>query len=576
MATLVRTRGTHQGKWVYPLGDRCVLGRSLECDIHDVFEHTSAVSRFHAQIERDGRRYVVEDRGSRNGTFVNDKKVTGKQPLRNGDRITIFDVQLTFYEQDPAEAAAEPSSTVLLPPLEELPDRPREITRLPVAAPAPAGNLPGYSAERLRMLAQMLQRLGRSLDIDQTLRELLSGLFAIFPQAERGFVAFAAEGQEQFAARATHFRHPDPGAPPGISRTLINHVLAKREAILWTDREDMAALPASRSIEELNLFSVMCVPLLDAAGIPFGVVQIDWAHPDAPFVADDLEVMAGAVSQAAVAVRYAQMYEHGLRRQAIERDLQLARRVQLSLLPAECPPCPGHEFFAYYQTAYEVGGDYYDFVQLPDGRLALVVADVSGKGVSAALLVAKLSGELKYYLSCEPTRAAVARMNDSLCQSGAGRFVTLLVAVLEPAASALTLINAGHLAPLRRRPSGVVEAVGESSRGVALGILPGQHYDEQRFEVEAGDLWFAFTDGFTEARNQRGEMYGADRLREQLAKGPEAVRASGERLVRDVQQYLGNQPPSDDMCLVGWGRTGNVPGPAARPSELTLTKRLAT
>src|SRR5262249_18381020 len=176
-------RGTHQGKWVYPLGDRCVLGRSLDCDIHDLFQHTSAVSRIHAQIERDGRQYVVEDRDSRNGTFVNDKKVTGKQLLRNSDRIPIFDVELTFYEQDPAEAAAEPASTILLAPLEELPDRPRAITRLPVAAPAPAGNLPGYSAERLRTLAQMLQRLGRSLDVDQTLRELLSGLFAIFPQA---------------------------------------------------------------------------------------------------------------------------------------------------------------------------------------------------------------------------------------------------------------------------------------------------------------------------------------------------------------------------------------------------------
>jgi serine phosphatase RsbU (regulator of sigma subunit) len=256
----------------------------------------------------------------------------------------------------------------------------------------------------------------------------------------------------------------------------------------------------------------------------------------------------------------------------MDRDLQLAQRVQLSLLPSECPPCPGFEFFAYYQAAYEVGGDYYDFVPLPNGRLAIVVADVAGKGVSAALLVAKLSGELKYYLSCETPRAAVARMNESLCQSGAGRFVTLLVAILDPAASALTLINAGHLAPLRRRATGEVEAIGESSRGLALGILPDQQYDEQRLDVATGDLWFVVTDGFTEATNQHKAMYGAARLREQL-QGPGVVRDVGERLVRDAQQFLGTQPPSDDMCLVGWGRVGVPGGADVRPTDMTMTKK---
>src|SRR5262249_18516174 len=154
------------------------------------------------------------------------------------------------------------------------------------------------------------------------------------------------------------------------------------------------------------------------------------------------------------------------------------------------PPCEGYEFFAYYQTAYEVGGDYYDFIELPNDRLAVVVADVAGKGVSAALLMAKLSGELKYYLSCESPRAAVARMNDSLSNGGSGRFVTLLLAVLDRAAPRLTLINAGHLPPLRRRVGGAVEAVGEAQRGMALGILPGRDYHELQVEVEPGELWF--------------------------------------------------------------------------------------
>jgi serine phosphatase RsbU (regulator of sigma subunit) len=567
MAMLVRTRGTHQGKWIYPLEGRCRLGRSPECDICDLFQRTSAVSRVHAQIDKDGQRFTIEDQGSRNGTSVNGKRLVKKTALRNGDRITICDVELTFYESDPAEPAAEPS-THILTEREERPERPGAITSRPVAAPSPATNL--SSPERLRALAQMLQRLGKSLDVEQTLRELLSGLFVIFPLAERGFVAFAVEGKDQLVAQATHCRHPEAATPLAMSRTLIKQVLTRREAVLWTDQEESSELSNAQSIQELNLVSVMCVPLLDGEGNPFGVVQIDSDQAGAMFSADDLEVMTGAVSQAAVAVRYARMSEQLLRRQTMERDLLLAQRVQLSLLPAECPHCPGYEFFAYYQTAYEVGGDYYDFVPLPNGRMAIVIADVAGKGVSAALLAAKLSGELKYYLSCETPRAAIARMNDSLCQSSAGRFVTLLVAVLEPDTRALTLINAGHPAPLRRRSSGAVEAIGEAGRGVALGILADQQYDEQHFEVEDGDLWFVVTDGFTEATDQRGQMYGGQRLREQLATSPGVVREAGDRIVGDVQQFLGNQPPSDDMCLVGWGRMGDDAGPVGGLLETKL------
>jgi len=264
--------------------------------------------------------------------------------------------------------------------------------------------------------------------------------------------------------------------------------------------------------------------------------------------------MVGAVSQAAVAVRFARLHEEGLQRQAVERDLELARRVQLSLLPEGSPNCEGFEFFAYYRAAHEVGGDYYDFVELPNDRLALVVADVAGKGVSAALMMAKLSGELKYHLSCESPSTTLARVNESLCAGNTGRFVTLLAAVLDRGSGALTLANAGHPAPLRRRLNGAVESVGESDRGPALGLLPGREYRETRAAVEPGDVWLAYTDGFTEAVRAGGELYGAARLRIGLARAPALVGEAGDRIVRDVLAFLGDQPQSDDMCLVGWGR----------------------
>jgi serine phosphatase RsbU (regulator of sigma subunit) len=574
MAVLVRTRGTHNGRWVFSLKDRTVLGRHPDCDIFDLFKGVTGVSRYHAEISRAGDQYVIEDKGSRNGTLLNGQRLAGRAALRNGDCIAIGKIELTFCDDGGSGSPSGGKLDVAL--VDEPADQPHTLTRRAVQVPTPPADLAGYTTEKLRALAHMLKQLGRSLDVDQTLHELLAGLFAIFPQAERGFVAFA-EGPGTVTPRATYFRHPDLDARLGVSRTIIEQVLSRREAVLWSDQQSAPDLVASASMEELEIRCSMSAPLLDAEGQPFGVVQIDSRDLRSLFTPDDLEVMAGAVSQAAIAVRYARLYEQGLRRQVIERDLQLARQVQLGLLPGGSPPCEGYEFFAYYQTAYEVGGDYYDFIELPSNRLAVVVADVAGKGVSAALLMAKLSGELKYYLSCEPPRAAIARMNDSLCGGDSGRFVTLLLAVLDRAAPRLTLINAGHPTPLRRHASGVVEAVGEAQRGLALGILPGRDYPELQVEVEPGELWFVCTDGFTEAIDAHGQMYGLDRLREQLARGPGGVTEAGEGILREVQGFVGSQPQSDDMCLVGWGRLGGpLPSPRARGTEVTLVSNPRT
>jgi len=531
------------------------LGRHVECDIHDIFADQTGVSRFHAHLEFVGGRYYLEDKGSRNGTFLNGQRLCARTPLRNGDRLVIAGVELVFFEQaDSADPEVTATSSSLGHVSFDEPEAPAmPVSSLAVAAPGVGATAADYPAEKLRALVQMLKVLGRSLDIDVTLHELLVGLFAIFPQAQCGYVAFTAQGEDDLTPRATHFHSEEENPRVRISRTLVRHVLSCREAVLWADHGLEEGVIASSTLSNLAIHSLMCVPLLDGDGNPFGVVQIDTDRPECEFTPEDLEVMVGAVSQAAIAVRFAKLHEESLRRQAVERDLELARRVQLGLLPEGYPTWEGFEFFAYYSAAYEVGGDYFDFIELPNDRLALVVADAAGKGVSAALMMAKLSGELKYHLSCEAPLAALARMNDSLCSGDTGRFVTLLVAILDRRSSTMTLVNAGHPAPLRRRPDGSVEVVGESARGAALGLMPGQHYREARLAIESGDLWLMFTDGFTEATSARGEMFGAPRLRDRLALVPAVVREAGNRIVGEVREFLGDQPQSDDMCLVAWG-----------------------
>jgi serine phosphatase RsbU (regulator of sigma subunit) len=551
MATLVRMQGSQQGKWVYSVDQRCALGRHPECDIADIFVDNNNVSRFHAILERSGERFYIEDRGSRNGTFLNGKRLEERTPLKNGDRLCIADVELTFLEEaehaGPISSANESGISFA-----ETAEPAKPLSSLAVATPSAARPLPGYSDDKLRALVQMLKRLGRSLDIDSTLQELLAGLFTIFPQAERGYVAFTTEGRDELTPRATHFVHEEESSGFRISRTLVRHVLSKREAVLWA--EQSPGLVVSGTLAALEIRSLMCAPLLDGEGVPFGVVQIDTDQPIRGFTAEDLEVMVGAVSQAAIAVRFAKLHEEGLRRRVVERDLELARRVQLSLLPESYPNCEGFEFFAFYRAAYDVGGDYYDFIDLPNDRLALVVADVAGKGVSAALMMAKLTGELKYHLSCQDPGVALGLMDENLCTGNTGQFVTLLAVILDRSSATLTIVNAGHPAPLRRRRDGTVEVVGESSRSPALGLLPDSRYKEERTVIEPGEVWFAYTDGFTEATSAAGEIYGAKRLLDRLTRAPAVVDEAGDRIVRDVRSFLGEQPQSDDMCLLGWSR----------------------
>ena len=192
-----------------------------------------------------------------------------------------------------------------------------------------------------------------------------------------------------------------------------------------------------------------------------------------------------------------------LARERLKLDLELAREVQRGFLPLRLPEVPGYEFFAHYESAYEVGGDYYDFIPLPRQRVAVLLGDVAGKGVVAALLMAKLSADARFCMLTEPDPAtAVTKLNSLMIQSGiADRFVTLVAAVLDPASHTVTLVNAGHPSPLiyHRATRTVGEAISNEVAGLPLGVLDGFEYASCQVALEPGDSILAFTDGVTEA-----------------------------------------------------------------------------
>jgi serine phosphatase RsbU (regulator of sigma subunit) len=240
-------------------------------------------------------------------------------------------------------------------------------------------------------------------------------------------------------------------------------------------------------------------------------------------------------------------------------DLEAARGVQRGFLPLQPPEVPGYEFFAHYESAHEVGGDYYDFIRLPQERLAVLVGDVAGKGVAAALLMARLSADARVCMVTEPEPVvAITKLNSLMSRSGiADRFVTLVAAILDPLEHTVTLVNAGHPPPLiyRRATHTVDEAIGSDGGGLPLGIIEGFEYSSWRIALKPGDSILAFTDGVTEAMDVNNVQLQAKGIVAAVQGKDYSPRALGERVVEVVKKFTAGRSQHDDIALVGLGRT---------------------
>ena len=244
---------------------------------------------------------------------------------------------------------------------------------------------------KLRAVIEITANLRKSLAVDLVLPKLLDSLFKIFVQADRGFVVLRGANPGQLVIKAVKQRRSDSEDMIRISRTIINQVLDTKQAILSADAAADARFEMSQSIADFRIRSMMCAPLVNSDGDAMGAIQIDTIDQRARFQQDDLDVLAGVANQAAFALENAQLHEQALKQQGLQRDLELAHKVQQGLLPARSPKFEGYHFFDFYEPANQVGGDFYDYIRLPGGRLAIVLADVSGKGVAAALVMARIS-----------------------------------------------------------------------------------------------------------------------------------------------------------------------------------------
>ena len=340
---------------------------------------------------------------------------------------------------------------------------------------------------------------------------------------------------------------------------MLNHVLGQKKAVLSQDAGNDANLPTSASIADLKIRSVMCAPLLTPDGQALGIIQLDTSDRK-QFGQEDLDVLASVASQAAIALQNAAMHESLLARERIERDLKLAEQVQKRFLPQTTPKLPGYEFFAYYHSAYEVGGDYYDFVPLKDNRVAVALGDVSGKGVAAALMMAKFSGDTRVaILTHEDPADAAEVLNAQLCEAGIEeKFITLSLGVLDATRHVFRLTSAGHLAVIVRRLDGTLDLIGDEIPGFPLGVMDDSKYLSAQVSLAPGDVVIVHSDGVPDSRSPTEELYDSKdkpRLYDRVRRSPGSPEAVAKAILQDIREFSSGHRQADDITLLCFGRT---------------------
>lgn len=542
MALLQALNGPEVGRRYSLPGETAILGRDPECE---VMVDVSAVSRRHARIFCESGAYFIEDLNSRNGTLVNGQAAAGVQQLNEKDRISICERLFSFHQHSSTTTLVDDRSD-MLSTIHVTVDAKLPPTTLAHAVVGPES--------KLKAVLQIAQCVASAVGEDDALSRILDGLFAIFPQAERGFVVLAEGDEGMLVIMAEKHRRPSDDVADWISRTLVDRAMSTREAILSSDAANDPRFrdsAANRSSVLLRIRSVACVPLIDSRGKALGVVQLDTQDNRTPFDQKDLDLLVTVARLAAFAIENARLHEVELKKRSLDRDLAIAHEVQRRFLPQRPPEIKGYQFFQFYEAAEQLGGDYFDFIDLPDGRLAVVLADVAGKGVPAALLMARLAAETRYLLVTENDPATAF---DRLSAGWSEGFVTMTVAVVDHQKHALRIVNAGNLSPLLRRADGGVEQIGEEHTGLPLGVSPDFNYELFTHTLAPGDTIVLLTDGLSEAMNADNELYGLDRLKKQLTRNAGNAAEIGERLLADVRAFLGDRPQADDMCLVCFGR----------------------
>lgn len=574
MAVLRVVSGESVGKQFPLIAERTIVGRHPTCQI---ILNSNVVSRQHAQVLESHGTFYIEDLRSRNGTFVNERKIAGRTELNDGDQIRLCDVVMNFvmfpsatqFPPPPQQRAPRVDSDTIDAmtsgvldhsqlfelPSDEAPqfETSTSIRRHPSDSVYKSNIDPGV---KLKAIVEITHALGRELHIDAVLPKMLATLFGIFPQAEQGFVLLKDPETNRLRVKASRTRSETESETVAVSMTVVRHALQTRESILSRNVLDDSRFKKSTALSKMQITSMMCVPLINQDDEGLGVIQIVTRDAARAFSEDDLDLLSSLASQASLAIENARMHEEDVHRRELERDLEFATQVQLGFLPKSRPKLTDYSFHDYYEAALSVGGDYFDYLTLADGRVAMAIGDVAGKGMPAALLMARLYSSMRFQLLTRKTlEEAVSGLNEEISSSGLGhRFITFMVMLLDPVQHTITIVNAGHLPPLCRSADGTVRVLAKETASLPLGIEPILTFESTTVPIAPGDTVIAYTDGVNEAMNANRDIFGNERLSKLLATCNGTISETVETIVENVEEFMGSMNSRDDTCIIGLHR----------------------
>jgi serine phosphatase RsbU (regulator of sigma subunit) len=523
-----------------------VMGRSES--VHLPMPGDTMLSRQHCAFEWAGDGWVVRDLGSKNGTTVNGQNLLREHRLSPGDRI-VAGRQVMEFERNRVANARQAPRTLEFVEDEASSIRPDStfIIRLDSAnlSAKQGGATPSMELERANKRMDALVRAGRELASFkpiESLFEITLDLALDAVGAKRGVLMTLENGDLVTRAnRGEGFR---------VSSAVRDKVMRERASMLVQDVSADSLLRSSQTIVQQKIKSLMAVPLQTESQV-IGILYVDTPSMFFPFDAEALSMLTVFANIAAIRIEHARLVEVEHAERIMAHDLEQAADIQRGLFPQAPPVLPGLELAGKSLPCRSVGGDYFDYVPLPDGRVLVVVADVSGKGLAASLLMSSL--QARVHALCEiqtDVAKLVSRLNHSIkANTPDNKFITGFFAAIDPATGEMEFTNAGHNPPVIARRSGQVELL--NAGGPVLGILPSINYSGGRTRLEPGDLLVMYSDGVSEAPNIRGEEFGEEAVAQIAAACVD--RTAGDTLfeiARQLKVFLGECSPTDDVTMV--------------------------
>jgi len=520
--------------------DSLSLGRSAENDL--AFPEDPWLSRSHLCFERRENGWFVRDCQSRNGTVLNAATLKEPHRLQSGDRIYAGHLVIEVRDRN---ADHKKNIVSFVPQTEESTREATIVTSLDKALGRTRATPAAASGSNTNRTIEALLHAGQELAGHQPLHELFPAILKLAlsaVEARRG-VILALENSE-LKVRASQ------GEDFTISTAVRDRVLREKCSLVISDAQSDEALRGQKSIVLQRVRSMMAVPLQTGDRV-IGLIYVDNGSVFRPFSPEDLDLLTVMANVAAIRIEHARLASVEQAEKLMESELAQASEIQQSLLPLEAPHLEGFDLAGYNLPCRTVGGDYYDFLPYKDGRLGVVVGDVSGKGLPAALLMSSLQARVQMLIETGPDPAfAVTTLNRNLAERALlGKFITFFYGLLDPVSGRLQYCNAGHNPPLLVRAAGEIEEV--SGSGLVMGLLPSSSYDLHEIVLQPGDLLALFSDGVTEATNAGGEEFGDRELAKFLLDHRRQSCADMIRsLVDKVRTWSGTVAFSDDFTIV--------------------------